>query len=136
MRALSSQSLVQAPVFSVEQVYVWSDLVFDIKKWISACTAASCRFGMGVQAPLLLATPMSIALPAFVTKLFPLCATVASSTPTVGRLVAVDGTPSSLVLGSSVSVASGTASSKAAATIFAASGAFPADSEVRQNNFH
>ncbi len=121
-------------MFSVEQVYVWSDIVVDIKKWLPLCTADLCRVSMGVQAPLLLSTPISIPLPAFVTALFPLCATVASSTPTMGRLVAVTDVPSSLVLGSSVSVESGTAASKASASIFAESGVFPADSEVRQNN--
>lgn len=120
----------QVPVFKISQVYAWSDIVIDIAKWIPLCTLDACKFSMGMQAPLLLSSPISIPLPAIVTSMFPLCAAVAGATPLVGRLVATAGAASSLTLGSSVSVESGTTTNTFTATISALSDAFPADSEV------
>ncbi len=128
---------MQAPVIRIAQVFAWFDIVIDLKKWLtSACIIPACVQSMGMQAPLLLKTPIAITLPSFVNKLFPLCAAVAASTPSMGRLVAAADVPSSLILGSSVTVNGSVVENKATASFFAESGVFPAGAEVSLKSLH
>jgi hypothetical protein len=86
---------------------------------------------MGMSAPKLLTSPISIPLPAVIRSMFPICASVAKSSPASARLVASAGTVSSLTLGSSVAIKDDAPVSTFVATVSAAADVFPEGAEVR-----
>jgi hypothetical protein len=86
---------------------------------------------MGVKAPILLASPISIPLPSIIDELFPICATISHQSPVVGNSVVESGTPIYMVLGSSIDIKDNAPIATATATVTASANVFMAGSEVR-----
>ena len=123
-------------MLTLNQIYGWSDIALSLKTVYSSCTWDICKSvkNMGMRAPKLLSSPMTIALPNVITSMFPICAKVGKTTPASGKLTAEATDPSSLILGSSVKIANGVPVSAASATLSAAAGVFPAGTEVHNSS--
>jgi hypothetical protein len=123
---------LQTPVFTIHQIYAWADMSVAFSNFYPSCTWSICTTAkkMGIQAPTLLSTAIPIPLPSVITSLFPLCATVDEASPSAGKLTAEAGVPSSLILGSSVTLKDDVPVSNAAVIISAAADVFPSNTEA------
>ncbi len=86
----------------------------------------------GIRAPKLLTTALTIPLPAVVTNMFPICASVDKVAPSAGKFNSEKDLPSSLALGTSMTLKDGVPVVKASATISADKDVFPENTEVNQ----
>ena len=86
---------------------------------------------MGVRAPKLLSTAIDIPIPSVITSRFPICASVDKVTPASGKLTAEKNIPSSLELGSLMTVENGQIKRSASSVLSAAKNVFPENAEVR-----
>jgi hypothetical protein len=122
----------QAPVITLNQIYVWVDMKLSLSQIKESCTWDVCASAilMGVRAPKLLSSAIDIPLPNSIKSLFPICASVDKITPSSGKLTAEKDIPSSLSLGSFLTVKDGVIKYAASATISAAKNVFPEDTEV------
>jgi len=125
---------VSAPVLTLNQIYGWVDMKLTIKSIWETCSIGStlCNMGIafGIRAPKLLTTALTIPLPAVVTKMFPICASVDKVAPSAGKFNSEKDLPSSLALGTSMTLKDGVPVVKASATISADKDVFPENTEV------
>jgi hypothetical protein len=121
-------------VLQLNQVYAWVDFKITAKMIYESCTWDICKeaVAMGMRAPKLLSTAINIPLPSFITSLFPICASLDKVTPSTGKLTAEKDSPSSLALGSFLTLTNGELKLAASATISAAQNVFPENTQVRQ----
>jgi hypothetical protein len=124
----------QAPVITLNQIYVWVDMIFSLSQIKTNCDWDVCTSAikMGMRAPKLLSSAIDIPLPNAIKSLFPVCASVDKATPSTGKLTAEKDIPSSLTLGSFLTVQDGQIKLAASATISAAKNVFAENTEVRR----
>ena len=106
----------------------------SLQNFYPSCTWGICTAAikMGLQAPLLLSSPIPINLPSLISSLFPVCASIAKPTPAIGKSVTVSNTPTSMSLGASMIFRDSVAVPTATAVFFADSNVFESNSEVRR----
>jgi len=123
---------ISAPVLQLNQVYAWVDFKISAKMIYESCSWDFCNkaIAMGMRAPKLLSTAINIPLPSFITSLFPICASLDKVTPSTGKLTAEKDSPSSLALGSFLTLTNGELKLAASATISAAQNVFPENTQV------